>query len=437
MTTKKKANLAVQKSRKLVNSTKLREKHRTEKKYFSRSRILTFPVMLSLLIQKSAKSMQIVLNEFFEKLDREAASSSAFTQARSHLSHKVFIELNQEAIIDVCYGDGEYERYKGYRLCGVDGSKIYLPKEEKIIAEFGGSAANQYSTDITPYALGSVLYDLLNHVAIDSLLAPADAYEVELAIEHLAHTTEKDLLLFDRNYPSYRFLSTLMKENRAFVIRCSAGSFSAVRRMFKGNGPDSQIVTLSVPSSQSKEINKLDLPRQITVRLVRVMLDTGEMEVLITSLVDDIEHPTADFKALYFLRWGSETFYDLLKNRLQIEHFTGKTVESVKQDFYAAIYISGLETLLTGKAQSILQKRSEENKYPLQINHAISFNSIKNHVFALLLDSESDEQLLLDKLTRLFLQKPTPIRKERSFPRKKPTPSQGLQFHKRVKKICF
>lgn len=421
----------------MVNSKELREKHRTAKKYFSRSRILTFPIMLSLLIQKSAKSMQLVLNEFFEKLESEAVTSSAFTQARSHLSHTAFIELNQEAIVKVCYSDGKYERYKGYRLCGVDGSKIYLPKEEKIIAEFGGNAANQYSKDITPYAIGSVLYDVLNHVAIDSILAPADAYEVDLAIEHLAHTTETDLLLFDRNYPSYRFLSTLTQANRAFVIRCSAGSFSAVRHMFQGNGPDSQIVTLSASSPQSQEINKLGLPQQIRVRLVRVMLDTGEMEVLITSLLDEIEHPTVDFKALYFFRWGSETFYDLLKNRLQIEHFTGKTVESVKQDFYAAIYISGLETLLIGKAQSILQERSQENKYPLQVNHAISFNSIKNHVFALLLESESDEQLLLDKLTRLFLGKPTAQRKNRSFPRIKPTPSQGLQFHKRVKKICF
>lgn len=421
----------------MIHSIELREKHRTAKKYFSRSRVLTFPVMLSLIIQKSVKSMQVVLNEFFEKLCSEAVSSSAFTQARSHLSHKAFIELNQEAVVKVCYSDGEYERYKGYRLCGVDGSKIYLPKEEKIIAEFGGSAANQYSPDIIPYALGSVLYDLLNHVAIDSILAPADAYEVDLAIEHLAHTTAEDLLLFDRNYPSYRFLSTLTKAHRAFVIRCSDGSFSAVRRMFKGNGPDSQIVTLSVSSPQSKEINKQELPRQITVRLVRVMLDTGEMEVLITSLVDEIEHPTVDFKRLYFSRWGSETFYDLLKSRLQIEHFTGKTVESVKQDFFAAIYISGLETLLIGKAQSILQERSQENKYPLQVNHAISFNSIKNHVFALLLETESDEQLLLDKLTQVFLRKPTAVRENRSFPRLKLTPSQGLQFHKRTKKICF
>jgi len=40
-----------------------------------------------------------------------------------------------------------------------------------------------------PYALGSVLFDVLNRVAIDATLAPANAYEVDLAIAHLVQTT--------------------------------------------------------------------------------------------------------------------------------------------------------------------------------------------------------------------------------------------------------
>ena len=111
----------------MLRSEEFKERHRTAKKYFSRARVLTFPIVMLILIQKSAKSMQLVLNEFFEKIKIPTVSSSAFTQARSHLSHKALIELNQEAIVKVCYGDGEYERYKGYRVLGIDGSKVYLP----------------------------------------------------------------------------------------------------------------------------------------------------------------------------------------------------------------------------------------------------------------------------------------------------------------------
>lgn len=379
--------------------------------------------------------MQLVLNEFFNKLKMPMVSSSAFTQARRHLKHSAFIELNQEAIVKVCYAD-EHKRYKGFRVLGIDGSKIYLPQEEAIVTEFGGTRKNQHKDDIQPFGLASVMYDVLNHIALDSILAKGKAYEVELALDHLKHTQADDLLLFDRNYPSYLLLATLVKQERDFVIRCPRSSFKPVRQMFAGLGPNSQIVTLKVPSSQNKAVGARDLPKQITVRLVRVPLAGGDIEILVTSLLDELLYPTVDFGQLYFMRWGSETFYDLLKTRLQLENFTGKTVEAIKQDFYATIYITGLETLLTQQAHTILATRSASNTYPQQVNQAVSFNAIKNHIIELLY-TEPDEDLLLAKLTQIFLLKPTSVRKNRSVPRPKFSAPQRLQFHKRFKKICF
>jgi len=60
------------------------------------------------------------------------------------------------------------------------------------------------------------MYDPLNQVVVDSCLAPAKAYEVDLALEHLKHTQANDLLLFDRNYTSYIFLASLIKLGRQF-----------------------------------------------------------------------------------------------------------------------------------------------------------------------------------------------------------------------------
>ena len=423
-------------SKKLIHSDSFKERHRKGAKNFSRKRVLTFPLMLLILIQKSAKSTQLVLNEFLDKLKMPLVTSSAFTQARRNLSHEAFIELNQEAIVKVRYEDGRYARYKGFRMLGIDGSKIYLPPGEEMVAEFGGTVENQFATQIQPFGLASVLYDVLNHIALDSVLAPGKAYEVDLAIDHLAHTQAGDLLLLDRNYPSYLFLASLVKKNRAFVIRCSRASFKPVRRMFAGEGPDSQQVTLKVTDSRGQEVERLDLPRQLTLRLVRVWLQSGEMEILITSLHDEELYPTADFGAIYFTRWGSETFYDLLKTRLLLENFTGKTVQAVKQDFHATIFITGLETLLTAQANERLEAKSETNKYPQRVNQAVSFNAIKNHTLDLLF-TEPDEDLLLDKLTRIFLLKPTCVRQNRSVPRPKFSAHKRLRFHKRFKKICF
>ena len=389
-----------------------------------------------ILLQKSAKSMQLVLNEFFKKLKMPLVSSSAFSQARQQLKAEAFIELNREAVVAVMYADQAYERYKGLRVLGVDGSKVYLPATAAIINKFGGTAKNQHSQHIEPFGLASVLFDLLNNVALDAVLAPGKAYEVDLAQAHLVHTQADDLLIFDRNYPSYIWLATLIQHEVDFLGRCSRASFKAVQAMFAGHGPDSQIVTLKVNSTQRQQVRQLGLPEQITVRLIRLTLVTGETEVLITSLLDQELYPTEDFGDLYFLRWGSETFYDLLKNRLLLENFTGQTVAAVEQDFHATIYISGLETLLTQEANEHLQAKSQTNRYPQKVNQAVSFNAIKNQVIDLLF-IQPDEDLLLAELTQLFLMKPTLIRPGRSVPRPKPSTARSLRFHKRFKKICF
>jgi hypothetical protein len=42
------------------------------------------------------------------------------------------------------------------------------------------------------------------------------------------------------------------------------------------------------------------------------------------------------FKELYYLRWGIEENYKRLKQWVEIENFSGKSVLSIQQDFYNA-----------------------------------------------------------------------------------------------------
>ncbi len=77
---------------------------------------------------------------------------------------------------------------------------------------------------------------------------------MKIAIKHLEYSRENDLLLYDRNYPSYFHLATLCFHNKNFVIRCSASSFKQARHRLKGEGNDSQIVTLNPHHSKLKQI---------------------------------------------------------------------------------------------------------------------------------------------------------------------------------------
>ena len=262
----------------------------------------------------------------------------------------------------------------------------------------------------------------------------ARAYEVDLAQSHLTYTQEHDLIVCDRNYPSYSWLATLPRANRNYLIRCSKASFAKARSMLKGEGKDSQIVTLKPHHRQLQEINRRGLPLWITVRFVQVLLNTGEYEVLVTSLLDEPEYQTVEFKSLYALRWGEEAGYGLLKTRLNLANFTGKTAESVYQDFYATVYLTGLESILTTPCDAFLA--NQPTRQPQQVNRAVSFQALKDYALEILY-REDDTDFIIKRLEVLFLTNPISIRKNRQVPRKKRSARQLLHYVKRRCKICF
>lgn len=237
------------KTRFAMRSPELKNSHRKSEKAFIRDRILNFPVLILLLLQKGSRSLQLLLNEFTGMMQLSlTVSNGAFTKARKKIVHTIFVELNQIAIVDVMYGDGDYKTYKGFRLLGIDGSKVLLPNTQDVINEFGtiaysnGDQHKNKQTGEHAYAVAPVMYDVLNHIAIDAVFAKATAYEVDLAVDHLKKSQPNDLFLGDRNYPAYRMLADFTQKNRHFVIRCSKSSFYAARKMLKGEGADSQIV---------------------------------------------------------------------------------------------------------------------------------------------------------------------------------------------------
>ncbi len=415
-----------------------KDKHRLSKSAFTRVRSLPFELVLVMILRKSVKSLQNVVNEAMLWLATDTVTASAFCQARYKLKHTAFIELNQQAVVAPMYADDDFLKFWGFRVLAVDGSKVMLPNNKETRVAFGTirytNGKNKQPLGEHCYGRASVLYDVLNRIAVDTTLAAIKTNEVDLAIAHLQHTTASDLLLMDRNYPSYRMMAELSQRQRQFVIRCSSNSFTTARQLAKGTGLASQVVTLTPPDGQKAESRKLGLPEQITVRFVRVMLKTGEAEIVVTSLLNEQAYPTIDFTELYRLRWGIETFYGLLKTRLALENFTGQGVEAIKQDFYATIYLTGIESVLTDAAQAQLNARN--TRQPQTVNRAVSFNVIKNKALDLLV-SNLDTDTLLAQLTQLFLKNPTSQRSERNPPRQKSSSRALLSFQKRLKKQCF
>lgn len=411
-------------------------RHKKHAKDFTRKRHLTFANISLLILRKSTKSLQIVLNECVLKDEMpKLITASAYTQARQKYKHTAFVELN-DGIVDIFYSDDDIKRWKGFRCFGCDGSQIILPPTQSVKEKFGTTAIkNQYIEGEYACATFECCYDVLNNIAYKCVLAQGYSYEPPLIEQALPAMQEKDLMIFDRGYASYLFLANLMHHKVNYIIRCPKNSFKNTEPLFKKEGFWSQIVTLQVPQDRKKEAIEKGLPLEIQVRFVSVILDTGEVEVLVTNLMDE-SMAREDFKTLYGLRWGVEGFFKRLKNRLNLENFTGKSVESVLQDFWSTIFITNLETLVTAPIEATMNMALKPNQLTKKINKSVSFNAIKNMVFELFL-REKDLDKIMQKLSDLFKMTPIVQRIDRYSPRKKPSERRSYNFVRRISKQVF
>ena len=156
----------------------------------------------------------------------------------------------------------------------------------------------------------------------------------------------------------------------------------------------SRRVTLSAPPELRVELTQRGLPLTLEVRFVSVRLSTGELEVLVTSLLDEAAYPTAEFLEVYHYRWGHETYHLMLKSRLDLENWSGLTVEAVRQDLHATVLLANLESMLTGPAQEHLSRGQARRQHPLHVNHAGAYQVLKHRVLDLLWSDQPTAEVL-------------------------------------------
>jgi len=198
----------------------------------------------------------------------------------------------------------------------------------------------------------------------------------------------------------------------------------------------SEGVTLAAPPDVRAECRARGWPLELTVRLVTVRLASGELEVLVTSLLDEGAYPTALFGPLYWQRWGQETYYGRLKGRLDLEHCSGQTVAAVEQDFHATVLLSNVESVVIGSAQAQLTVRPAGRTQPAQVNRAVSLHALKYRLIELLTSRVPAAQVLKE-LTTWFEDNPVSVRVGRKVVRREFSPSRSSHYQRRVRKIVF
>lgn len=345
----------------------------------------------------------------------QVVTKSALTQARKNVSHTAFIDLNQQAI-DVYYATHpEIKTWHGFRLCAIDGSQLRIPDEPAIVDMFGVNPGKENHKDC-PLALASVYYDVLNHISIDSSINHTTASERECAASHLNYAQPNDLSILDRGYNAFWLYALYVVKNQPFCMRAKINQ-GLLYKQFAESGKAQTVITLEPNKRSVEQCIEKGLPTcPLKLRLIRVELD-GEIEVLITNLMDEEALAASEFKELYHLRWGVEENYKRLKQWVEIENFSGKSALSVKQDFYAKVFTTNLTAMVANVAQKQVDKATTHRKHDYQVNFAQALSKMKNTLVELLQLSAKELQRRLGALIDYVACTIEPIRNGRSYSR--------------------
>jgi len=373
---------------------------------FTRDRLLTAERIVSMIIEPAKQSLQARLKEFGEKfMDGIYTTKQAFSKQRQFVNPEYIREF-YDGSVELLVREGEIETFKGMHLIGVDGSRIACENTPELIDEFGCSGPKKDACT----ALASVAYDLMAHVAYDCRIGSYSLSERALLDKHLdrleALGVKNPCIIADRGYPSYDLVETLIDRGFSFVLRISEVWKNVISWMHGTN---------------DKELDYEYKGKTYTFRCLKI--DLGDkFEYLITNL-DRATLSLDEAKYVYSLRWEVETFFGFVKTELELENFSGKTVNSVLQEFYATMTIANMCLCFINDADEEIASEQASSKriYEHQANRRLSVGQIVPKFLEFIFTGSAKKRnMLWDEVEQYCARFSEPIRPGRNPARKTP-----------------
>lgn len=393
----------------------------TSEKAFTRKRCLTFDTLVLMILNLPKRSLSIEINSFFSHIQRKTCSKAAFCLQRIKLK-PYFFELWNRVLVNSFYHNcaNKIKKWNGFILLAFDSSVISLPNTPEL-SSFYKRTSNQNGEN-GPAARCCLMYDVLNKLIIKSTLLPYLTTERNAVTEQLEYAPDDSLLLFDRGYSSFKLFYMLLQKQHKFVMRVRLDYGNIVKEFVKSSEKDC-IKVFHPNNNNIKQLRELGITinkeTSVKLRLVKIPLKTGEIEVLATNLYESKKYKINDLKKVYFLRWGVETCFAILKNQLQIENFSGIRRECVEQDFFANLFVYNLQNIIEKGSEQSIKQANKCRKYNYQVNRNSSWAFIKYRLVNLFLD-ENPREILLELQTR-FRDNLEPVRPNRSYSRTRKT----------------
>jgi hypothetical protein len=381
------------------------------------------------LLKGAARTLTVEIDHFFKFMQKEIPNTSkqALSKARMKLKPEIFIKLNDAAIEE--YYKEEYETYKGYRLLAADGSMIELPYGEAIKKEFGNLNHNESWINC---GWSVVIYDVLNEIIVDAKLhkyGQTESVYLENQLKRIKKEGKKkrDIIITDRGFPSLALFVKLKQMNIDFIMRYNGEQFLKEFKELVKNEKDDMVIEVSLSASdyrrnnpELKKLIKHGTDPTIKLRVVKIKLPNGTIEYLVTSILDEKLLKYDDLQHIYKLRWGEEEHFKFEKGSAEIENLSGRTPESIRQDYYSRILILNLHSILVQEAEKQIAQDNEKKKLKYdryKVNRNVSYGLVHNRILELLNEENGDWSKAYDELVVELKRHKIPVIDGRNNPR--------------------
>lgn len=388
--------------------------YKSNDKVFVRKRKMEFTDFVWYLIMQKGRTTSMELDEYLKNKNGTyeiSISKQAFSKQRKNLKSQIFIDIYKDYLIDFYHNyPEEINRFKGYNVCAIDGSLFEIPNTKELREEYK-TQKNSSGDRESARARVSGIYDVENGFMIDALIKDCGEGEKELAKKNIENASkildlERCIIIFDRGYPGIDLIWYLEKLKVKYIFRLQTKMYEKEKSSMK---TEDEWIELNVAGDRLRKITdeqikkELRTQKTLKVRMSKIMLDTGEIEYLLTNITEDIIAPE-EMKEAYFKRWQIEIGYDILKNKLHLENFTGKTKITIEQDFYAQIYtFNVLQDIKNTNTRRIQEKQLNKNlKYKYKVNINILAGWLKNILIAVMFTEDGKEQ---EKLYNIIVEK--------------------------------
>ena len=405
-----------------IQSEELKEKGRKNIKDFTRKRKMDFEKLIYYILNKKGLCTNMEINNFFNKIDEDTdMSAQALLDQRLKLNPEVFVDLNIEYLQGFYeeYKNTDVKTYKGYILKAIDGSDFELPNTSKVKERYGQVSSK--SGETIPRSSVSMCYDLLNEYILDVVPEKYRASEIDMAKRHIHKDQEiskgyESIYVMDRNYVSLEFMIHMKQNKIKFVSRLQKGYYEKEIKAIKSRDEIIEIEHTKY-RMEKRAFNDQNLrniakkEKSTRARIIKYVLNTGEVEYLITN-IEDLKYE--EIVEIYNKRWGIETMYYSLKSKLQIEKFTSGNKTIIEQDLFAGMLVYNMVQTMKNEAREEIEQK--KYKHEMKVNENIAIGLFKNEMIYIMLEEDDDERIKrYDKLCRKILKYKIPIRRDRNY----------------------